>query len=225
MKKLPITLLMFFMLSFQCFAKINVFSYGNKNNKKIALTFDDGPNDSSLPKILDLLKEEKIKASFFFIGKNIASRKIEVERVYNEGHLVLNHSYGHTNFTTSSKEDIVSEISKTNNVIKDILGIEPTLYRPPYGIITENVKKAIKKLDMSVVLWNVDGEDWNNKRTVKEIIDTQKEQTKNGSIILMHTQPEKNTSYEALIKLIPYYRDKGFEFVTLEELLDIKAYK
>lgn len=225
MKKLPITLLMFFILSFQCFAKINVFSYGNKNNKKIALTFDDGPNDSSLPKILDLLKEEKIKASFFFIGKNIASRKIKVERVYNEGHLVLNHSYGHTNFTTSSKEDIVSEISKTNNVIKDILGIEPTLYRPPYGIITENVKKAIKKLDMSVVLWNVDGEDWNNKRTVKEIIDTQKEQTKNGSIILMHTQPEKNTSYEALIKLIPYYRDKGFEFVTLEELLDIKAYK
>lgn len=215
----------FFIIFRNGFASEKIYSQGNSNLKKIALTFDDGPNDTSLPKVLDLLKEEKIKASFFFIGKNISDRKLEVERVHKEGHLVLNHSYTHSNFDKASQELIISEIEKTNKTINDIIGVTPKLYRPPYGIITENVKIAIKNLDMNIVLWNVDGEDWNTKRSLDYVVNTQEKETKNGSIILMHTQPDKDTSYEALKKLIPYYRSKGYEFVKLDELLNIEPYK
>ncbi|MGL5638802.1 MAG: hypothetical protein ACRCW7_05615, partial [Cetobacterium sp.] len=86
-------------------------------------------------------------------------------------------------------------------------------------------KLAAKKMGMDIILWNVDGEDWSSKKSVKEIIETQKKQTKNGSIILMHTQPDKYTSYEALTVLIPYYREQNYQFVTLDELLKVNAYK
>ncbi|MGL5279319.1 MAG: polysaccharide deacetylase family protein [Cetobacterium sp.] len=215
----------FFIIFNNGFANEKIYSQGNSKIKKIALTFDDGPNNSSLPKVLDLLKEEDIKVSFFFIGKNILDRKSEVERVYNEGHLVLNHSYTHSNFNKASQEVVVSEIEKTNSIINDILGVTPRLFRPPYGIITENVKIAVKNLGMNIVLWNVDGEDWNIKRSLDYVVNTQEKETKNGSIILMHTQPDKDTSYEALKKLIPYYRNKGYEFVKLDELLGTESYK
>ncbi|MGL5638957.1 MAG: polysaccharide deacetylase family protein, partial [Cetobacterium sp.] len=82
----------------------NIYFSGNSNERKIALTFDDGPNDTSLPKILNLLKEENVKASFFFIGRNIKARREEVKRTYDEGHLVLNHSYTHSNFEKVSQD-------------------------------------------------------------------------------------------------------------------------
>lgn len=215
----------FFIIFSNGFANEKIYSQGNSKIKKIALTFDDGPNDTSLPKILDLLKSENIKASFFLIGKNIADKKLQVERVHNEGHLVLNHSYTHSNFDKASKELMISEIEKTNNVINDILGVTPRLYRPPYGIITKDIKLAVKNLGMNIVLWNVDGEDWNSERSLDYVVNTQKKETKNGSIILMYTQPNKEMSYEALKNLIPYYRTQGYEFVKLDELLGIEAYQ
>ena len=215
----------FFVTFSKGFAKEKIFFQGNSNIKKIALTFDDGPNKTSLPKILDLLKSENIKASFFLIGKNIADKKLQVERVHNEGHLVLNHSYTHSNFDKASKELMISEIEKTNNVINDILGVTPRLYRPPYGIITKDIKLAVKNLGMNIVLWNVDGEDWNSEKSLDYVVNTQKKETKNGSIILMHTQPNKEMSYEALKILISYYRTQGYEFVKLDELLGIEAYQ
>ena len=215
----------FFVTFSKGFAKEKIFFQGNSNIKKIALTFDDGPNKTSLPKILDLLKSENIKASFFLIGKNIADKKLQVERVHNEGHLVLNHSYTHSNFDKASKELMISEIEKTNNVINDILGVTPRLYRPPYGIITKDIKLAVKNLGMNIVLWNVDGEDWNSEKSLDYVVNTQKKETKNGSIILMHTQPNKEMSYEALKILISYYRTQRYEFVKLDELLGIEAYQ
>ncbi|MGL4629149.1 MAG: polysaccharide deacetylase family protein [Cetobacterium sp.] len=203
----------------------NIYFSGNSNERKIALTFDDGPNDTSLPKILNLLKEENVKASFFFIGRNIKARREEVKRTYDEGHLVLNHSYTHSNFEKVSQDIIAQEIEKTNSEINNIIGVVPSLYRPPYGIKTSSGKLAAKKMGMDIILWNVDGEDWSSKKSVKEIIETQKKQTKNGSIILMHTQPDKYTSYEALTVLIPYYREQNYQFVTLDELLKVNAYK
>ena len=214
----------FFVTFSKGFAKEKIFFQGNSNIKKIALTFDDGPNKTSLPKILDLLKSENIKASFFLIGKNIADKKLQVERVHNEGHLVLNHSYTHSNFDKASKELMISEIEKTNNVINDILGVAPKLYRPPYGIITKDIKLAVKNLGMNIVLWNIDGGDWNSERSLDYVVNTQKKETKNGSIILMHTQPNKEMSYEALNILISYYRTQGYEFVKLDELLGIESY-
>lgn len=223
--KLLSIICVYFVIFFKGNATEKIYSSGDKKIKKIALTFDDGPNTSSLSNILDLLKKEKIKASFFFVGNRVVLNKEEVKRAFDEGHLVLNHSYSHSNFGTATKDKVFSEIENTNSVIKDITGVSPKLYRPPYGIITENVKKAVSELGMNIVLWNVDGEDWNKKRTIEQVVSTQEKETKNGSVILMHTQPDKNTSYEALLKLIPYYRDKRYEFVKLDELLDIEAYK
>ncbi|WP_052193931.1 polysaccharide deacetylase family protein [Cetobacterium sp. ZOR0034] len=223
-KKLSILLILILSVT-KAWGAGNIYFCGGSAEKKIALTFDDGPNDTSLSKILNLLKEEEIKASFFFIGRNIKAKKEQVKKTFDDGHLVLNHSYSHLNFQKASKEEIVKEIEKTNLYISDIIGLTPTLYRPPYGINTANVKLAVKQIGMDIILWNVDGEDWNSKKTVKEIVEIQKKQTKNGSIILMHTQPDKYTSYEALKVLIPYYREQNYEFVRLDELLRVNAYK
>ena len=151
--------------------------------------------------------------------------KKQVKRTYDEGHLVLNHSFTHSNFEKASQDIILKELEKTNLEISNIIGVTPLLYRPPYGIKNTNGKLAAKKMGMDIILWNVDGEDWSSKRTVNEIIEMQKKQTKNGSIILMHTQPDKYTSYEALRVLIPYYREQDYKFVRLDELLKVEAYK
>ncbi|MGL6100514.1 MAG: polysaccharide deacetylase family protein [Fusobacteriaceae bacterium] len=198
---------------------------GDSKQKLLALTFDDGPNDNSLLKILELLDEYKIKASFFFIGSYIEKYPDETIKTFNSGHLVLNHSYAHPNLKDATEDEVFLEISKANKVIKNILGVDSKFYRPPYGVITENKIKALGRLHMDLISWNVDTRDWSNRETLDSVIEITKKQTKPGSIILMHTQPGKMRTYEALKILIPHFKKEGYTFVKLDEILNIKGYR
>lgn len=198
---------------------------GSTEKKLLALTFDDGPNDTSLLKILELLKEHDIKASFFFIGSYIKSYPEETIKTFNEGHLVLNHTYAHPNLKNYSEDEIFLEISKGNRIIKDVLNLTPKMYRPPYGIVTKSKLLALGRLNMVLVGWNVDSRDWSKHESLNSVVSISKSQIKPGSIILMHTQPGKMRSYEALKILIPYLKEEGYTFVRLDELLNIKAYQ
>lgn len=202
-----------------------VFSHGPREQKIIALTFDDGPNNSSLPKILDLLKEHGIKASFFFTGESIHGHEEETKRTATEGHLVLNHSYTHPNFENSDEIFMNTELSATNRLIKNIVGVTPTIYRPPYGVLTPLEKNVVGRFGMNLALWDVDTRDWSSEQSLENLLLTVKNETHSGSIVLMHTQPNKFKSYEALEILIPYFKEEGYEFVKLDELLGVHAYE
>ncbi|MGL5100145.1 MAG: polysaccharide deacetylase family protein, partial [Fusobacteriaceae bacterium] len=188
---------------------------GSSEKKLLALTFDDGPNDTSLLKILELLKEHDIKASFFFIGSYIKNYPEETIKTFDEGHLVLNHTYAHPNLKNYSENEIFLEVSKGNQIIRDVLKKNPKMYRPPYGVVTKSKLQALGRLNMVLIGWNVDSRDWSNHETLNSVIQITKGQIKSGSIILMHTQPGKMRTYEALKILIPYLQGEGYTFVKL----------
>jgi len=162
--------------------------YGTaKGKSEIVLTFDDGPHPILTPKVLDILKVENIKAIFFVLGENVASGKnIDiVNRAYDEGHIIGNHTYSHKNLRTLSEIEIRNEILKTEELIKNFLTV-PKLLRPPYGSTNLTVNKIIQELGYTSVLWNVDTLDWKN-RSIKWVKNSMEQIIiREDSIVLMH---------------------------------------
>lgn len=132
---------------------------------EVLLTFDDGPHSTLTPKLLDLLKRENIKAMFFVLGINVASKNnIEiVRRAYEEGHIIGNHTYFHRNLRNLSDFEIKSEILNTEEFIKEYMP-SPKPFRPPYGATNSRINKIVQELGYVNVLWNVDTLDWKDKK-------------------------------------------------------------
>ena len=140
-----------------------VITKGNETKKTIALTFDDGPDEDFSPQILDILKKYNVKATFFMVGQKVGWNPQIAKRASDEGHDIGNHTFSHINICKSTNEQIINEINKTQKIIKDVTGKEPTLFRPPYRAINENLFNIIKSKDMRVVLWSdLDTKDWSN---------------------------------------------------------------
>ena len=153
-----------------------------KNIKRVALTFDDGPSSECTPRLLDILKKENVKATFFLVGKNIKENEDIVIRMKNEGHLIGNHTFNHSQLTKLGFDEAVEEINTTNAWITNISGYTPEYIRPPFGSFTDEL---LSETSMSVVMWNVDPLDWKYKN--KDIVtDKILKNVKNGDIILMH---------------------------------------
>lgn len=193
-----------------------------KNEKWITLTFDDGPAEETSA-ILDILKEQAVAATFFTIGKNAAQQPEILKRWRDEGHLIGNHSYRHGfNFDWQSTAKMREEIKATNAVIENCTGIKTKLFRPPYGVTNPNLAKAIKQCGMYSIGWSVRSFDTTAKHPEKLLAHIL-QKTKGGDIILLHDSMDitKNILTETIIKL----RQKGYSFVRLDELLDIKAYE
>jgi peptidoglycan-N-acetylglucosamine deacetylase len=197
---------------------------GNISNKMIALTFDDGPDEDFTPQILDILKKYNIKATFFVVGQKVGWYPEVVKRASEEGHDIGNHTFSHINICKSSNEKISEEINKTQKIVKDLIGKEPTLFRPPYRAINENLFNVIKSKDMKVVLWSdLDTKDWSNPgvyNIVKEI----ESKSSNGTIILLHDynkiRNNKSQTIQALDEVIPKMQSLGYEFVTISEMIE-----
>lgn len=190
--------------------------YGSaKGKSEIVLTFDDGPHPELTPKLLDLLKQENIKAIFFVLGENVASgNNIEiVKRAFDEGHIIGNHTYSHKNLRNLSEEKVKEEILKTEALIKEFLTI-PKLLRPPYGSTNLNVNKIIQDLGYVSVLWNVDTLDWKN-RSIKWVQNSIPQiDAREDSIVLMHDIHKSTVNNVA--ELIKTLRNKKqqFEFIS-----------
>ena len=183
--------------------------------KKIAFTFDDGPNYLSTPKVLDKLEEIGAKATFFVVGYNAEKQGKLLKRMVDMGCEVGNHSSGHENFSNFSDEQIIENVSNMNKIIENATGVKPTLLRPPYGNIS---KEVAAKLGMHIINWSVDPEDWKYRDAEyvsKHIIENVKE----GDIILLHDIYQ--TSYEAFCIAADKLIEEGYEFVTVSELLGL----
>ena len=184
-----------------------------KHVKMVALTFDDGPDPKTTPQALDILKKYDAKATFFMVGQNIAGNEAIVKRVHNEGHQIGIHTWDHPVLTKLPLETAQKEILDTQTAINNVIGIKPTITRPPYGAINATIQNSV---DQSFIMWNVDSLDWktrNTKAIMQEIAKTQP-----GSIILMHDIHQ--TSIDALPSVLEYLKNNGYTLVTVDELLE-----
>ena len=180
---------------------------------KIALTFDDGPNPSSTPVLLDGLAGRNVKVTFFVIGENVVKYPKVVSREAEEGHIIGNHTYSHVDLTKMSQEMTECELGKTNTAIEEITGKKTEYMRPPYGAWKKEMEE---NTGMIAVLWNVDPLDWNTDNET-EIVNKVVTQAKENDIILLHDCYE--SSVNAALRIVDILQKEGFEFVTIDELI------
>ena len=180
---------------------------------KIALTFDDGPHPSSTPVLLDGLAGRNVKVTFFVIGENVVKYPKVVSREAEEGHIIGNHTYSHVDLTKMSQEMTECELEKTNTAIEEITGKKTEYMRPPYGAWKKEMEE---NTGMIAVLWNVDPLDWNTDNET-EIVNKVVTETEENDIILLHDC--YLSSVKAALRIIDIMQAKGYEFVTVDELL------
>ena len=185
----------------------------SKDSKKIALTFDDGPHPYYTEQLLKGLKERNVKVTFFITGKSAEANPEIVREIYEDGHLIGNHTYNHTQLSSRNREKFKEEIIKTNEVIKEITGEDTIYIRPPYGSWN---KEFEKELNMFPVFWTIDPLDWCSSN-VSCIVNTVCSKAEENAIILMHDQYK--TTVTAALEIVDQLQKEGYEFVTVDELL------
>jgi peptidoglycan/xylan/chitin deacetylase (PgdA/CDA1 family) len=187
----------------------------------IALTFDDGPNATLTPKLLDLLAARHLKATFFVVGQNAAEFPDILKRAAREGHEIANHSWSHPNLAKMSDEAVRRELQKTDDAIVAATGKRPTLLRPPYGSITARQKKWIHdEFGYRIIIWDVDPLDW--KRPGPSVVTARiLKETTAGSIVLSHDIHPP--TIEAMPATFDQLMKKGFKSVTVTELLAMET--
>ena len=193
---------------------------GSREKKLIALTFDDGPHPKETDKVLDVLNKYNIKATFFIAGKHAKWYTNPLIRASKEGHEIGNHTFNHPDISNLSLSQIEEEIVKCEDTLVEITGKKPTLFRPPYGSYKRSdLEEVAKKHDYKIILWTtIDARDWENP-PASTIASTIIDKAKNGDIILLHDYATNNT-VEALDRIIPAMQKRGFQFVTVSELLE-----
>lgn len=152
---------------------------------KVYLTFDDGPSPDTTPYLLELLEEQQAKATFFLIGTEVERYPDLVEQIYRAGHTIGNHSYSHKFFPVLTGKKLESEIDRANQLIEDITGGTPTLFRPPFGIMDQRAASYLNERKMSTIYWSSAPEDWNipgTERVVRRVL----KELGAGSLIVLH---------------------------------------
>ena len=188
---------------------------GEEQKPKIALTFDDGPNIKYTPMLLDGLKERGIKATFFLIGANTEqeeSKKI-VKRMYEEGHLIGNHTYTHCNLSKLETGEAKKELEQTDTVIEKITGKQPVFARAPYGELPVDSEQDLSRIYIG---WTVDPLDWMTE-DAGAVVKTVVEEINPGDVILLHDCYP--SSVQAAIRIVDLLQGKGYEFVTVDHLI------
>lgn len=187
-----------------------------EGKKLVALTFDDGPSADTTPRLLDILSQKDVRATFFMLGSRASANPDLVKRVEKDWHEVASHTMYHQNLARIPGPAVQSDVNEANAVFNQILGHTPTFTRPPYGNINDNVRSSIST---PMILWSVDTEDWKNKNT-ESIISLTMSEVYDGGIILMHDIYP--TSVDAIPTLVDTLRNAGYEFVTISELTKIR---
>ena len=183
----------------------------------IAFTFDDGPHPTQTPRVLKMLKERNIKATFFCLGKCVAQSPEVAKQIVGEGHEIANHSWDHPQLNKMGEAAVKDQLDRAHNVIRQTTGVTPTLMRPPYGAFTTTQRTWANAVwNYKVILWDVDSLDWKHRTPAKTESIIMKE-TKNGSIILCHDIHK--TTIDAMPATLDALLAKGFKFVTVTELL------
>lgn len=188
--------------------------------KRIAITFDDGPSEEKTKEILSILAENDAKATFFVIGKNAEAHPDRIREIHEAGHEIGNHTWSHRYLTKMKADEIREEVSKTEEILTEICGEEPRVFRPPGGYYSADSVALIEEMGYRCVLWSVDTRDW-TMNSAEKICQLVQNGTGCGDIILFHDLADKRLSTpDALQTILPQLREEGYQFVTVSELLD-----
>lgn len=182
---------------------------------RIALTFDDGPDEVYTKEILDILERYHVKATFFLIGNQVERHPGVVRQIASAGHELGNHGYSHSRLTTLSAEAARREISRTQEAIKAATNVTPAWFRPPYGSHNEEIRRMAKAEGAATVLWTLNPDDWRGPGQAV-IVQRVTSAARDGAIVLLHVRAQTAC---ALPTLIEELRAKGFELVRLSDIL------
>jgi peptidoglycan/xylan/chitin deacetylase (PgdA/CDA1 family) len=189
---------------------------GDPRRRQVAMTFDDGPHPAYTPKLLEILAKHGAKATFFVVGE-MAERAPElVKAEAAAGHDVGNHTYHHVNLTKIPSPAVATEIKACGNVVQQITGKPPHLFRPPGGDYNRHVAEVAEALGYTMVLWTDDPGDYASPgdRTIEtRVLD----RIGNGGIVLMHDGVQQ--TLDVLPQILDYLRRKGYRFVTVDEMM------
>ena len=189
------------------------------DEKKIALTFDDGPHPTRTPEILAILEEYGIRATFFVIGENVARYPEMLEAVRAAGHEIGNHTYHHPHLKKTDPERMESELLSTEKLLFEQHECQPNLFRPPGGLFDGQSEAIAARYGYTVVLWDVDTRDWAHTPPA-DIAANVLHNIRPGSIILCHDYIWKDSpTPEALRLFLPELLREGYRFVTVSELI------
>ncbi len=190
-----------------------------EEEKKVALTFDDGPHPRFTKEILDILEEYGVTATFFIIGVNAENYPESLKMIAESGCEIGNHTYSHVRIDKMSDAELEAEIVKCEEVLYSMTGKRPVVFRPPEGRVPKRLLPISTKHGYNVVLWSIDTLDWSHNPSDK-ICSAVIGNLHGGDIILMHDYISgKNTTCEALRRFIPELLSKGYKFVTVSELI------
>ncbi|MEH2357270.1 polysaccharide deacetylase family protein [Nostoc sp.] len=189
--------------------------------KVIALTFDDGPWPESTGQVLDILKKNQIKGTFFLIGQNVKNYPGLVKREIAEGHVIGNHTWHHW-YQFLNPQAAAYEIDHTADLIYQVTGIKTNLFRPPGGIMHNGVASYARNSKYAIIRWSSDSVDY-SRPAVPKLINNVFRRSKPGGIVLMHDGGgNRSKTVQALPEIIANFRKQGYRFVTIPELLEMQ---
>lgn len=181
----------------------------NSTNKKVMLTFDDGPHNSNTISVLEVLKKHDVKALFFVIGKNIPGNEGILKQIVSEGHQIGNHSFSHDHWIDVwTAKKVKADLMECQQLIEQY-SPNSKLFRPPYGVTNPNIARAVKQLGLQSIGWNIRSYDTSIK-DISKIKERVLSQLKPGAIILLHDRLDFMP--ELLEELIPMIKSKGYQF-------------
>ena len=182
----------------------------------VALTFDDGPS-AYTETLLDLLEYHNARATFFVLGYRVQGRRSTIIRAVDLGSEIAGHSWDHSRFTNLNEEQITQQIERTSAAIEAVTGVHTKIYRPPFGTTNELVQRVSADLGYSIINWTVDPRDW-KYRDADDIYDAIMDVVESGDIIVAHDIYA--STIEAMKRVIPSLIERGYELVTVSELLE-----
>jgi peptidoglycan-N-acetylglucosamine deacetylase len=199
-----------------------------RGTRKLALTYDDGPNDPHTLRLLEVLASHDVHATFFLIGRFVRQRPDIVREVIKAGHVVGNHTFTHPLLMLKSAAEIHRELIDCRAAIQDVTGKHANLFRPPFGGRRPAVLRIAREQELEPIMWNVTGYDW-NAPSAEVIEQTCAKQIRGGDVILLHDGRHKEMGADraqtviATDKLISRYKAAEYEFVTIPKMLEIRT--
>ncbi|MEZ2238614.1 polysaccharide deacetylase family protein [Microcoleus sp.] len=193
----------------------------DSRQKAIALTFDDGPWPTTTVQILDILKQNNIKGTFFWVGRYLQVYPELGKKVAQAGHAIGNHTWNHQ-YIKYNEEGAAREIDRTTSLIEELTGIRTYMFRPPGGILNNGLAAYAQKKNYTVVMWSADSLDW--RTATQSLMENVMRQANSGGIVLMHDGGgNRSKTVEALPNIIAKLKKEGYTFVTVPELLEMEA--
>jgi peptidoglycan/xylan/chitin deacetylase (PgdA/CDA1 family) len=194
--------------------------------RKIALTYDDGPNDPYTPQLMDVLAKHEVRATFFLIGRFVSRRPDIVRDLVKAGHIVGNHTYTHPPLIFETSVQVRIQLVSCRQAIEDAVGQHSNLFRPPYGGRRPGVFRIARELGLQPIMWNAIGYDWLDSATPQNIERNVAKSIRGGDVVVLHDGGHKQLGIDrsrtvaATDLLITRYKAEGYEFVTIPELME-----